>query len=109
MASRIRVLDKDAYKVACEADLLEFSLCEDEVMYWPDVQLSADNPDTGLRDLLKDARLVEGIHFRFWLAAKLDDAGGARLSVTFPSVADSERFDDLLQKKYARPQPPIVL
>ena len=53
--------------------------------------------DTLLRQAVVEARIHEGLSFRFWWAGK-HPKGPTSLFVSFPTLEASERFDEICEK-----------
>lgn len=53
--------------------------------------------DALLRKAVTEARIQEGLSFRFWWAGK-HPKGPTSLFVSFPTLEDSERFDEICEK-----------
>jgi len=53
--------------------------------------------DQVLRQAVVEARLKEGLSFRFWWAGK-HPKGPTSLFVSFPTLEESERFDEICER-----------
>ncbi len=64
---------------------------------FPAFQFPDGQEDQLLRQAVVEARLKEGLSFRFWWAGK-HPKGATSLFVSFPTLEQSERFDEICER-----------